>query len=104
MLLQPLIENALTHGIGGRPGPGTIRLRAWRDGNQLHLAVEDDGGGIPEGGPSREGIGLANTRARLAALYPEAHEFRIESRQEGGTRVLIRLPYEANGLTSTAET
>ena len=98
MLLQPLVENALSHGIGGRPGPGTVRLRAWREGAELCLSVEDDGIGVPAGGPEREGIGLANTRARLVALYPEAYDFRIERREEGGTRVLIRLPYQVNGV------
>jgi sensor histidine kinase YesM len=93
MLLQPLVENALSHGIGGRPGPGTLSLRAWRENGHLWLAVEDDGVGLPPGGPPRQGIGLGNTRARLAALYPEAHELRIEPRSEGGTRVLIRVPY-----------
>jgi two-component system LytT family sensor kinase len=98
MLLQPLVENALSHGIGGRPGPGTVRLRAWREGAELCLSVEDDGIGVPAGGPERQGIGLANTRARLVALYPEACDFRIERREEGGTRVLIRLPYQVNGV------
>jgi two-component system LytT family sensor kinase len=100
MLLQPLVENALTHGIGGRPGPGTLRLRAWREGARLWLSVEDDGVGIPEGGPPREGIGLANTRARLGALYPDEYELRIEPCPQGGTRILIRLPYEPDGAAS----
>jgi two-component system LytT family sensor kinase len=94
MLLQPLMENAISHGIGARPGPGTLSLRAWREGARLYLSVEDDGVGIPVGGPAREGVGLANTRARLVALYPDEYEFRIEPRPEGGTRVLIRLPYQ----------
>jgi two-component system LytT family sensor kinase len=98
MLLQPLVENALSHGIGGRPGPGTLSVRAWRDRERLWLSVEDDGVGIPEGGPPQEGIGLSNTRARLGALYPDEHEFRIERRPEGGTRVLIRMPYQTDGI------
>jgi two-component system, LytTR family, sensor kinase len=98
MLLQPLVENALSHGIGGRPGPGTLSLRAWRDGDRLWLSVEDDGVGVPDGGPPAEGIGLSNTRARLGALYPDEHEFRIERRPEGGTRVLICMPYQADGV------
>jgi sensor histidine kinase YesM len=97
MLLQPLVENALTHGIGGRPGPGTLTMRAWREGARLCLSVEDDGVGIPEVGPPREGVGLANTRARLGALYPGAHELRIEPRAEGGTRVSIALPHQLDG-------
>ena len=102
MLLQPLVENALSHGIGGRPGPGILSLRAWRDGDRLWLSVEDDGVGVPDGGPTREGVGLSNTRARLGALYPDEHEFRIESRPEGGTRVLIRMPYQTDGLATGA--
>jgi two-component system, LytTR family, sensor kinase len=104
MLLQPLVENALSHGIGGRPGLGTIGVRAWREGDRLWLAVEDDGVGIPAEGPTREGIGLSNTRARLAALYPDEHEFRIERRPEGGTRVLIGMPYQADGVVAGATT
>jgi two-component system LytT family sensor kinase len=103
MLLQPLVENALSHGIGGRPGPGTLSVRAWREDGRLCLAVEDDGVGVPAGGPVRQGVGLGNTRARLAALYPEMHEFRIEPRLEGGTRVLIRLPYVVGAGWSGAE-
>jgi two-component sensor histidine kinase len=97
MLLQPLVENALSHGIGGRPGPGTLSLRAWREGDGLYLSVEDDGVGIPVDGARREGVGLSNTRARLVALYPDEHEFRVERRAEGGTRVLIRVPYQVSG-------
>jgi sensor histidine kinase YesM len=104
MLLQPLVENALSHGIGGRPGPGTLSLRAWREGEHLWLVLEDDGVGIPGDGPNREGIGLSNTRARLAALYPEEHEFRIEPRPEGGTRVVIRMPYQVDGIAPGAAT
>jgi two-component system LytT family sensor kinase len=102
MLLQPLVENALSHGIGGRPGPGTLSLCAWRDGNRLCLSVEDDGVGVPTGGPTCEGIGLSNTRARLGALYPDEHEITIEPRLEGGTRVLICMPYETDGVGSVA--
>ena len=98
MLLQPLVENALSHGIGGRAGPGTITLRAWRESAQLFLSVEDDGVGIPPGGPDREGVGLANTRARLGALYPDEYEFRIAPRPEGGTLITIRLPYQTDGV------
>jgi two-component system LytT family sensor kinase len=98
MLLQPLVENALSHGIGGRPGPGEITLRAWRENSRLFLSVEDDGVGMPPSGPAREGVGLSNTRARLGALYPDEYEFRIEPRPEGGTLLIIRLPYQTDGV------
>jgi sensor histidine kinase YesM len=100
MLLQPLVENAITHGIGGRPGPGSLSLKVWREGLRLYLSVEDDGVGIPAGGPAREGVGLSNTRARLSALYPDASELRIEQRPEGGTRILVQLPLETDGVVA----
>lgn len=93
MLLQPLAENAITHGIGGRPGPGTLTIDARKEADQLVLAVEDDGVGVGEGGPARLGIGLSNSRSRLAALYPESHSFSIGPRIGGGTRVEIRIPW-----------
>lgn len=93
MLLQPLVENAISHGIGGRSGPGTLWISAVRDGVHLAMTVEDDGVGVMEGGPSRQGVGLSNTRSRLAALYPEAHVFGIGPRPGGGTRVVIRIPW-----------
>ena len=93
MLLQPLAENAISHGIGARPGPGTLRLAAARADGQLVLSLEDDGIGVAPGGPARQGIGLGNTRSRLAALYPGAHQFQIGPRPGGGTRVEIRIPW-----------
>lgn len=71
-LLQPLVENALQHGIGKRAGPGQVlvvaRERTNGTGNQLELNVTDDGPGLDNGG-LREGVGLGNTRRRLAVLY-----------------------------------
>ena len=96
MVLQTLSENAISHGIGGRPGPGTLWIGASREGEQLVLTVEDDGVGVGEGGPARQGIGLGNTKSRLAALYPEDHQFSIGPRAGGGTRVVIRIPLTAN--------
>jgi DNA-binding LytR/AlgR family response regulator len=77
LILQPIVENAVRHGIEPQSRPGKIELRgrAAEDG-RLVLTVSDNGGGIPAGGPSREGIGLANTRARLAELYGTAAAFR----------------------------
>lgn len=102
MLLQPLAENAISHGIGARPGPGTLRLGAARADGQLVLTLEDDGVGVAAGGPARQGVGLGNTRSRLAALYPGAHQFSIGPRAGGGTQVEIRIPWTTAPIEATA--
>jgi sensor histidine kinase YesM len=95
MLLQPLVENAFQHGIARRPGPAHLVLRARRDGATLVLEVEDDGPGPVEG--AVEGIGLRNTRARLAQLYGDAHALRLDAAPGGGARVAAVLPYRSLG-------
>ena len=92
MLLQPLVENAISHGIGGRPGPGTVTVQATREGDLLRLSVQDDGVGVPAGGPSREGIGLSNSRARLEVLFPGRGRLQVEPAPGCGTRVTARFP------------
>jgi len=89
LLLQPLVENAIRHGVRGRPGRG-VTVRARRAEGRLELAVDDDGRGIDPGW--REGTGLRTTRARLAGLYGENHALRLEPRPEGGTRAAVSLP------------
>jgi signal transduction histidine kinase len=91
LLLQPLVENAIIHGVGGRIGAGQVSIRAWRDGNTLRMSVQDDGPGPaePNGG---SGIGLTNTRARLAVLYGSAATVTLESEPGGGARATISLP------------
>src|SRR5579859_5957928 len=86
-ILQPLVENAIRHGIEPRARPGRIELHACRKADALALAVCDNGKGIPETKPNREGVGLSNTRARLRELYGEAHRFELRSGPEGGLRV-----------------
>jgi sensor histidine kinase YesM len=73
LILQPLVENALRHGISRRPGPATLRISARRSGLHLELAVRDSGDGLTpnDSCDGREGIGLSNTRARLVELYGE---------------------------------
>jgi two-component system LytT family sensor kinase len=93
LILQPLVENAVRHGIGADPGAGTIRVRATVRDRVLRLEVEDDGAGLPEGGPAREGLGIANIRARLAQLYPEAHSFTLGPCAPRGARAEITLPF-----------
>jgi LytS/YehU family sensor histidine kinase len=95
LLLQPLVENALRHGVGRKPGPGRIIVRARRTGRRLCLQVEDDGPGLPL--DLEEGIGLANTRARLRQLYDDDHLFEIQGAPAGGARVTVELPLRRAG-------
>lgn len=92
LILQPLVENAVRHGMGADPGAGTIRVTAGVRQGVLTLAVEDDGVGLPAGVAPREGTGIANIRARLAQLYPEAHTFTLRPGAPRGTRAEITLP------------
>jgi signal transduction histidine kinase len=96
MVLQPLVENAVKHGLGGRAGEGMVRVCAARDGDVLVLAVEDDGAGVapgPRQGAGSRGVGVANTRARLAQMHGPGGTFVLHPRPGGGTRAEVRLPF-----------
>jgi len=93
MILQPLVENALRHGLLATARPGCLHVASRRDGDLLHLRVEDDGLGLPADGPS-EGVGLGNTRARLQVLFGAAASLELSGRAEGGTRVELRFPFQ----------
>ena len=99
LLLQPLVENAIVHAIARRLRPGGVRIEASLRGGELWLEVEDDGA---EGQPdqSGHGLGLANTRARLDALYGGRAALLIAPLPAGGTRVSLRLP--RHGLATPA--
>jgi LytS/YehU family sensor histidine kinase len=90
-LLQPLVENAVRHGLAPRNAPGLIVVAARKLGKVLHLSVSDDGVGLPAEKPSRVGIGLANTHARLRELY--GSEAKIEIRSVQGVTIDIHLPF-----------
>lgn len=92
LILQPLVENAVRHGVARIPGPGRITLAADRVADELQLTVRDTGGGF-EGNGRRGGIGLANTRARLAQLYGERGRLETRTRPEGGGEVVVTLPW-----------
>ena len=100
LILQPLVENALRHGIARRPGPAQLRIAARRVGLHLELTVRDTGEGlVPDGRSPREGIGLSNTRARLAELYgPEAASLEVADVPGGGVRARLLLPFHTTVL------
>jgi two-component system, LytTR family, sensor kinase len=93
LILQPIIENAVRHGIEPNSRPGRIELLGRREGSSLVLTVTDNGEGIPPGGPKREGIGLANTRARLAELYGTGQKFELVNGPHGGLCVRMEIPF-----------
>jgi two-component sensor histidine kinase len=93
LLLQPLVENAIRHGIAPRQQGGCVTVSASRDNGRLLLRVEDDGAGPRNGDLQPEGVGLRNTRARLERMYPESHELTIEQPSTGGFRVRIEIPF-----------
>jgi signal transduction histidine kinase len=92
LILQPLVENAIKHGIGPKANGGTIDVRIARFGEWLALRVSDDGIGAPTA-PASEGVGLRNTRARLQYLYGDAHRVRVMTAPGCGWTVTLELPY-----------
>lgn len=93
LLLQPLVENALKHGIGPRAAAGRIAIAARRRNGVLTLEVRDDGIGERADVPRREGVGLGNSRARLQSLYGAGHRFEAGAAPSGGFRVYIEIPW-----------
>lgn len=89
--LQPLVENAVRHGVGTRVGGGCVRVTAAREANALLLTVEDDGPGFSNES-SEDGTGLRATRDRLSLRFGAAASLRVESGNAGGSRIAIRLP------------
>jgi LytS/YehU family sensor histidine kinase len=94
LILQPLVENAIKHGVSPNAGTGRIELRSRRDGEWLALEVRDNGPGIIDGRRTRDGIGLTTTRARLERLYGERHTLALENLPEGGCVARISIPFE----------
>jgi LytS/YehU family sensor histidine kinase len=95
-LLQPLVENALEHGIAQRPGPGCVEISARRDGDRLRITVIDDGPGLTSDAAlgNGNGVGLANARARLLELYGSEQALTLEPvSPAGGACATVILPY-----------
>jgi two-component system, LytTR family, sensor kinase len=92
LLLQPIVENAVRHGVGRLDGPGLVEIRAMRLDTELSLTILDNGPGLRSERTLKEGIGLANTRARLEKHYGEFQSFHYGNRDQGGLIVEIRIP------------
>jgi signal transduction histidine kinase len=94
-LLQPLVENAIIHGLRGVAKTGEISVSAARQNGELVLTVTDNGIGPNDDAISgrKLGVGLGSTRDRLATMYPERHTFALQKRADGGTEIRIAIPF-----------
>jgi len=104
LILQPIVENAIRHGIAPRLAAGQIEIRARRLNGSLQVEIEDDGVGLPEVAKSTgatQGVGLSNTRARLEQLYGANYRFDLSNTVDGGVVVTILIPFEDGGDTQT---
>jgi two-component system LytT family sensor kinase len=102
LLLQPLVENAIEHGLGPRAGGGRVSVRIARAGEHLRVVVEDDGVGLSTDPTDAlgAGFGLSATVERVAALYGEAGDLRLEA-ADPGTRVTVDIPWRRCGVAAT---
>lgn len=98
MILQPIVENAIRHGLGRSSTAGHLRISACLVDGRLELKVRDDGPGLPPDHARQSlGIGMTNTRARLQQLYGDAARLSVENAAEGGVDATIRLPCRTLG-------
>lgn len=96
MILQPLVENSVRHGVAPRPEGGRIKIKAWRDNSLLRLEVEDDGPGLVGDTPLKERVGLSNTRARVRNLYGDEHGLKLRNAAGGGLVVSLSIPFKTS--------
>lgn len=110
LLLQPLVENAIRHGLEPQVGAGRLEVRAWREGEALLLGVRDTGIGLQAPSPAASrtgtGFGLQQVRERLQTLFGERASLKVEpvGDEEGGTLALIRLPWPRPAATANDDT
>jgi len=97
-LLQPIVENAIRHGIARCEHNGLVEASAIRDGDELHLRVRDTGTGMMYAQQNGHGIGLSNTRERLDHFYQDGYKMQAQPLSTGGFEVAITIPYECHGL------
>jgi two-component system, LytTR family, sensor kinase len=94
LILQPLVENAIRHGVSPNAGTGRIEVRSRRDGDWLTVEIRDNGTGLARDHLRPDGIGLTTTRARLERLYGERQELTLADLPEGGCVARIRIPFQ----------
>ncbi|MGI8627872.1 MAG: ATP-binding protein, partial [Geodermatophilaceae bacterium] len=108
LTLQPLVENAVRHGLAGKSGVGTISIRAEDAGAQCLITVEDDGVGMDpgrlrelgteDGADGREHVGLGNVDDRLRSVFGDDYGLVVETALGAGTKVSLRIPKFAAGV------
>jgi two-component system LytT family sensor kinase len=94
MALQPLVENAIRHGIAVHPSAGLVQVRAYRRNGALRVEVRNEGTALDEAAPRAGGVGLANTRARLVRLYGQAGRLELRADDERGTVAVLEVPWQ----------
>ena len=98
LILQPVVENAIRHGVAPRSSPGRVEVEARRRNGTLLIEVSDNGPGLASNQKAdslfSKGVGLANTKARLEQLYGAAHDFELADRPGGGLVVRLVIPAE----------
>jgi two-component system LytT family sensor kinase len=102
MLLQPLVENSIRHGIARKSGPGSISIESQRSNGSIRITIRDNGPGFPTvthkngngngNGRPKGGLGLGNTRARLRQMYGDAHRLEVGNAPEGGAVITLEVP------------
>lgn len=100
-LLQPVVENAVGHGIANRAEGGVLEVRIRRRGKRVHATVADTGAGVGTE-PTAMGIGLSNTVARLEQLYGDEYKFRLDDRPGGGAVATLEWPFRLSGTAEAA--
>jgi LytS/YehU family sensor histidine kinase len=103
LILQPIVENAIRHGVAPRSAPGHVEISAAGVGGVLRLQVKDNGHGLPEstaaasrGSQQQGGVGLSNTRARLQQLYGTSYRFELANSPAGGAVVTLEIPLQGS--------
>jgi sensor histidine kinase YesM len=101
LILQPIVENAIRHGIAPRSSPGFIDIAAKQLDGRLRIQIRDNGPGLPEHRTDQnqftKGLGLANTETRLKRLYGADHLFDLTNDPKGGLIVTLEIPFHTDG-------